>query len=468
MEPERHIEKLLRAYAKKRRDDPGPAPELHPATRRMLQSEVARRLAKPEKERSSLYFLALLQPRMALALCLAAVVLVGIVLWPGLNPSRMETELAYRDAGELSASAPDEAPPAVAVLESAAPARKLKGTTGAAESAVAREERPAAETLSRAVAARDNLALDRQPASAPTAVAQPVDVGGVRPTTVAKTAATQSRSVESDQGRLFMSAANGSAQTVSGLNLATGYAGDASPRKAEVKAYTRPTTSDVASEGRQEPASGQSAVPGTIAAVTPESGKPRLLDKVGTRTDAMKSPVYNSQRYVQIAPSAAPPVSAGSTARFAAGAGPILTAFQVEQSGGQIRVVDQDGSVYSGYLQLTNALPAAPTAADQNPALAASNADQKAAPPAAQNFYFIVSGTNRSLNQNVLFTGNVLATADESWLKSQSNMPADLRGRIQAIPVNQLQLPLSNSRVTGTAWIESRKQIQINAVPAAP
>jgi hypothetical protein len=131
-------------------------------------------------------------------------------------------------------------------------------------------------------------------------------------------------------------------------------------------------------------------------------------------------------------------------------------------------VVDQDGSVYSGYVQLTNALPAAPTVANQNPALAAANADQKAAPPPAQNYYFIVSGTNRSLNQNVLFTGNVLATVDESWLKSQSNVPADLRGRMQVLPVHQLQLPLSNSRVTGTAWIESRKQIQINAVPAAP
>src|SRR5260370_42517805 len=42
-EPERPIEKLLRAFANKRREEAGSACELHPATRRMLQGEVARK-----------------------------------------------------------------------------------------------------------------------------------------------------------------------------------------------------------------------------------------------------------------------------------------------------------------------------------------------------------------------------------------------------------------------------------------
>ena len=41
MNDERPIEKLLRRYAKKRRDAAG-ASELHPATRRLLQGEVER------------------------------------------------------------------------------------------------------------------------------------------------------------------------------------------------------------------------------------------------------------------------------------------------------------------------------------------------------------------------------------------------------------------------------------------
>ena len=48
MEPERKIEKLLRAYAQKRRAAAGDPLKLHPATRRLLQDEVSRRAPKPE------------------------------------------------------------------------------------------------------------------------------------------------------------------------------------------------------------------------------------------------------------------------------------------------------------------------------------------------------------------------------------------------------------------------------------
>src|SRR5260221_9971355 len=42
MEPERDIEKTLEAYAQKRREEAGAPLELHPATRNVLQGEVAR------------------------------------------------------------------------------------------------------------------------------------------------------------------------------------------------------------------------------------------------------------------------------------------------------------------------------------------------------------------------------------------------------------------------------------------
>ena len=55
MDPERTIEKLLRAFAKKRRDQASEASglELHPATRRMLQGEVRRRFGSPEQKPAS-------------------------------------------------------------------------------------------------------------------------------------------------------------------------------------------------------------------------------------------------------------------------------------------------------------------------------------------------------------------------------------------------------------------------------
>ena len=47
-EPERDIEKTLRAYAKKRREEAGAPAEMHPATRRLLQGEVARLRGKAQ------------------------------------------------------------------------------------------------------------------------------------------------------------------------------------------------------------------------------------------------------------------------------------------------------------------------------------------------------------------------------------------------------------------------------------
>ena len=53
MDNERPIEKLLRAFAKKRRDSAGAPVEMHPATRRLLQGEVARQFKQKGGRESS-------------------------------------------------------------------------------------------------------------------------------------------------------------------------------------------------------------------------------------------------------------------------------------------------------------------------------------------------------------------------------------------------------------------------------
>ena len=53
MEPERKIEKLLRAYAKKRRAQAGDPLKLHPATRRLLQDEIARNAPQARTKKMS-------------------------------------------------------------------------------------------------------------------------------------------------------------------------------------------------------------------------------------------------------------------------------------------------------------------------------------------------------------------------------------------------------------------------------
>ena len=72
-EPERPIEKLLRAAAKKRRDEAGAPFELHPANRRLLQGEVARKFAKPQRTTLVRRALGQLWPRLAWGVAILAV-----------------------------------------------------------------------------------------------------------------------------------------------------------------------------------------------------------------------------------------------------------------------------------------------------------------------------------------------------------------------------------------------------------
>src|SRR5277367_1062159 len=93
MEPERKIEKLLRAYAKKRRADAGDPLKLHPATRRLLQGEVARRKSKPDDEDASVTLWELFRQRWALLAGFAVVVFLGAALFlPALSASKKKAQ----------------------------------------------------------------------------------------------------------------------------------------------------------------------------------------------------------------------------------------------------------------------------------------------------------------------------------------------------------------------------------------
>ena len=79
-EPEKKIEELLKAYGRKRREDSGAPLEIHPATRKLLQAEVARLHPKPAS-RSASWFHSLIQfwPRIAVAISI--VIALGVIVW---------------------------------------------------------------------------------------------------------------------------------------------------------------------------------------------------------------------------------------------------------------------------------------------------------------------------------------------------------------------------------------------------
>lgn len=89
--------------------------------------------------------------------------------------------------------------------------------------------------------------------------------------------------------------------------------------------------------------------------------------------------------------------------------------------------------------------------------------------PAAQNYYFRVVGTNRTLHKKVVFTGNLAAT-NLARFTQRTNAAGDRSAAYGSLaaPAGQSPLPLWNVRISGKAVIGDRKEIEINAVPAAP
>jgi len=95
MEPERNIEKLLRAYAKKRRAQAGDPLELHPATRRLLQGEITRTAPKPDDEDASMTLWELLRQQWAVLLGFALMVFLGATLFlPALSSAKFKAQKA--------------------------------------------------------------------------------------------------------------------------------------------------------------------------------------------------------------------------------------------------------------------------------------------------------------------------------------------------------------------------------------
>src|SRR5215475_7767272 len=118
MDPERPIEKLLRQAAQSRRAQAG-TQELHPANRRLLQSEVARRLASNAPEKRS--FFELFIPRLAwTAALVVGLALAASLMLPRQNVKQSEIFLAKNDRVPAP-KASDEFPAAAAKASAPTP-----------------------------------------------------------------------------------------------------------------------------------------------------------------------------------------------------------------------------------------------------------------------------------------------------------------------------------------------------------
>ena len=483
-EPERPIEKLLRAAAKKRRDEAGAPLELHPATRRLLQGEVARTFAKPGRgPRSFSEALSQLWPRFAWGVAIFAVLVVaGYALLPVPGKGRPESLLARSEPMSRTVPAkqslpPPPAAPAPVLAPPAAAVESHPSSVASAETAPSAPASPARRLgAERQAHAMDSLA-------APVAAPQQADRQNAADAQIAASGGTGGQAPGGN--------VNGAYQRQ--LGLADKRVPPASTPAAPVSpplVTTAPAaTSVVAANESTKLPSGKAdelslAYKALPAAASANRSKPapamadgRLQSTAEAKKEAKDIGV--AQWFAQVVPGAKVKASPSNKATPARA---VLASFQVEQAGPELRIVDGDGSVYSGYVQVAeaprrkrSAQAEAPAAARAPAVLGGGLAEKSAARLDAdqsvpQNYFFRVVGTNRTVHKKVVFTGNLLAATNSHLLQPFTNslrLGSDVSGG-RTGSAQQNLLPLLNTRISGKVVVGNGKAVEINALPTSP
>ena len=400
----------LKTYAKQRRDEAGSAAQLHPATRRLLQAEVAK-LRPNTSERPPSWFnsMAALWPRLAFAA--SVVMLLGVtawVLWQPVNDAGQTLRFAKRDA---------EAVPA-------------QGSAGLGESQKKDVEKgrvPSPMKEEAMVKLRHGVELE-----------------------------SAGRTEEKPRALAERSTRTNAADLRSALTR-TGDAARGSPPEVSREG------AKVAKAGKPEAAQGPVDAVSSFASVAPVAGPNvgkdlRIVDELDRKASSERA---QNRFYRTTAGEAQNQGAALARSRFAQVQQPatiILTAakqatvqptqvladFVIEQTGDRLRVVDADQSVYEGQW-----------IGDDR---AASDSDEKSADPAerrdaegrrereegrsalpsrfsplpSQVWNFRVSGTNRTLGQPVTLEGRLFE--DGGANQSVQAGPADLRSALTGPP----------------------------------
>ena len=434
MEPERKIEKWLRAYARKRRAGAGDPLKLHPATRRLLQNEILRRAEKPETEGSSLSLWHFFRQQWAFFLGFTLMIFLGAtLLLPTVRTAKREAQSIstmnnLRQIGAAAQIAADEnngrLPPSLDVLTNELLSQHMLTDPASGKPFVY-------------VAAGKNL-NDMQ--SNNVLVYSPMAKDG--------------SAVLFADGRVEYANRKRFAELIGQTEFQLALA-DKTASEQAIKKISYTSASLAVTPSAQPPATD---------GVRRQLGVPASQSFVQSGVTSSQQNLYRNEA-----------ASAQSV--------PVLQSFQVLQNGDTLSVVDRDGSVYRGTMQFA-------TGTEQNEPAPAEVMSKAAAPQQrqekaaeltgnqqqiVQNYLFRVTGINQTLKQNVIFNGSLKILPGAA-----SNAPQTFGG-IGAVgaggamennnsraATNQQQWLLSNSRIVGTAVINETNRIAINAAPVTP
>lgn len=472
-EPERPIEKALRACARKKREQAPEGWEMHPATRRLLQQEVASQWPRKPAAASSRFGWLLGRGWLRPAGVLGAVAVGAIVLWISMPIPRHGEPARLLAKNELNQNAPapgESSQPGGAASVSAGRVLEKADTLKQAEREarqLADDARPEPEQsrafLRKTEQAKDSTAPDRrfQPVASP-ANSFPMQQPARQPSLA---------SSDSVGGSLTPLAATPGAAPAA-ANALGGALPPASPAAAPVSAVpqlqaARPSSSVVLLGAQSAP-----AVPANLEELSGRQANPAGVIEYGYFTASQQSlaQVRNRQLRDNLKEGLAGRATGAQSTQSPKG---ILSSFRLEQSGQQLRIIDSDQSVYAGPIQ-TGVFPAAAAGRDEAtlvgassgpPAMAAGAtfAQSKAPGQATLQYLFHLVGTNRSSNQKVSITGT---------LDGVTNQTGPITGRFDSSANKSLATPQKvlrqNLRLSGEAVIGQQQPIQILAVPAEP
>jgi hypothetical protein len=445
--PNNDIEKQLRDYAAHRRDAAG-TPQMHPATRQVLQAEVKKQFAtssRGARPRGWLVF----WPRLAMALSVFAIIAVAVVvLQKESQPAAMFDLAKNESSGEFKAAPPLEpSAPSTAPVLTAAP---LKSD------------------------AVDNRLNDAAP---------PVNA----PATSVSRSRPAKGGMKSADG--YAAATFGGAMQAQTANVdPAGQAGVAQVRELEGGLADKDT---LATAGKAGP------VPQNDLASGNDTSRTTANIAAAAAPNEQQALAYNNastQRFRNLGP---PPAARRTDVPA------VLDEFVVEQDGNNLKIVDRDGSVYNGYVraatdteatsnlnyyvnntaqfnQAPSTLNATVTnqiadsrivsnfaAAEANPTMLAGGAAQAQNWSVPQNYMFEVEGTNRSSRQRVVFNGNLiqntvpLTTQNGQAVQMQNYQRQGGTTTLQ----NAVSQQLGNNYINGRVYLgNSRSSTELNAL----
>ena len=453
-EPNKKMDTLLRAAAQKRRAEARSPFELHPATRNLLQAEVDRRRQEPAAPKTSWFTTVLaFWPRFAVGGVLAAALALTIFI-------RLQPASQSSASFKIAKNSPSE-PKQV----------DRRDDLSLADQKLAEPQRRIVE-LSR------NGSLDRQlPRSltekSKTEMDSPLSASAAAaPTTLSATPVVAFALADEEHAR----AENlGEAAGAGGKLDATRRAEAATINSpARVLAVALPALS-TANRYQNQNLNPQSAARFGLVLPTEAESKTATADtaKLGRAATGL-----SRENLV--------PTSAAKPALAAANNPPaFLNSFTVEQTDGQLRFIDEDGSIYLGALvgeaadgskiAAASAVaragergdellrekrqPGAEASAPGQAVAQAQRALALGAEPANQIYFFRVAGTNRSLNQLVVFNGNFVAPTNA--LVSNEQLGVELKVGQSA----SRAAPVSLFFIQGQAQLGENAPVEINAAP---